>query len=223
MKEDEVVEFLKQRPDFFRDHLPLLEELYVPHPLEEGKVISLLERQVELLRNSTADYKKQFQSLVQTARQSDVIVQRSKKVVSESMHCASLDDFSIMVDGVVRNEFAIDHHAILLFSDNPLDTNIPVVSLSSAMTLFGKRLTDRSRCYDELSYRQVRELFPYGIEGRNSFATFPLSYHHQGKEYYLGMLALGSKTDNYFLDNKSLLSLDYFSELLSLILIRLML
>ncbi|TBR44371.1 DUF484 family protein [Marinomonas agarivorans] len=223
MQEKDVITFLQQNPDFFQHHSELLETLHVPHPHQAEKVVSLIEKQVALLRQSTDDYKKQFQGLVKSARESNLVVQRSKKIVAASMHCASLDDFSIMLDDVLRKDFQIDHHSLLLFSDNQLDTNVLVSPLKEAMSLLGERLTNQGQFYDALSYRQARFLFPHGVDSAQSFITLPLSYCYQGKSYYLGVLTLASDKENYFQKNKTVLSLDYFAELLSIILIRLML
>lgn len=223
MQEQDVIEFLKQNPDFFLRHSELLEELRVPHLHQTENVVSLIERQVSLLRISTAEYKKQFQGLVQSARESDLIVQKSKKIVAASMHCTNLDDFAIMLDDVLRKDFQVEHHSLLLFSDNQLDTNITTCSLAEGQSLLGTRLTDKRCYYDDLSYRQVRELFPYGAKQAQSFASFPLSYHHQGKIYHLGILVLASDKIDYFQKNKTVLAFDYFAQLFSVILIRLML
>ena len=45
---DDVASYLRENPDFFTDRDGLLAEMTVPH--ESGKAISLLERQVKILR-----------------------------------------------------------------------------------------------------------------------------------------------------------------------------
>ncbi len=223
MKEKEVINFLKDHPNFFHKHLDLLKELNVPHPFDSNKVVSLLERQVHLLRTSTAEYKQQFQCLIQIARDNETIVQRSKKIVLAGTDCANLDDFAIMFDDVMRNDFDIKHYSILLFSDNPLDTNIPVYSLSKTMSALGLLLANADRYHAKLSNAEIQYLFPDGVSVAKAFAVFPLLYRYQGSEHYLGVFALASDDEYHFSRNKKRLSLDYFSELLSSILIRLML
>jgi len=223
MNEKEVIHFLKDHTTFFHEHLDLLEDLSVPHPFDSNKVVSLLERQVHLLRTSTQEYKQQFQCLIQVARDNDIVVQRSKKIVLAGVSCANLDDFAMMFDDVMRNDFAIQHYSILLFSDNPLDTNIPVYSLLKTMPTLGALLASADRYHEKLSNSERQYLFPGKMSAAKAFAVFPLVYRHQGREHYLGVFALASDDEHHFCRDKKCLSLDYFSELLSLILIRLML
>lgn len=222
MNEKEVAEFLRRHTTFFHGHLDLLEELSVPHPVDSDKVVSLLERQVGLLRSSTEEYKQQFKSLVQAARDNSVIVHRSKKIVSASMDCDSVDDFLAILDDIMRNDFSIQHHSILLFSETFLDINVPVSSLSEARAEFKIAFSGKQKYYKSLTDKEKNYLFSGKSFEAQSFAAFPLIYHYQGRECYLGLFALASEDENYFYDNKTRLSLDYFSELLSLILIRLM-
>lgn len=224
MEEHDVIKYLAKHPTFFQNHVELLETLSIPHPLGSGNAISLIEKQVQLLRTSTDDYKKEFQSLVKAARGNEMIVQRSKKIVVAGMHCANLDDFSILLDDVIRNDFAISNHTILLFSDNPIDTNIQTRPVAQSLSIFGNRLSKEDKRYDVIPYKEMRMLFPDGVpKALSSFATYPLSYRHQGAEYYLGMLVLAHEKEGYFQQGKQQLALDYFAQLFSSILIRLML
>lgn len=223
MEEEAVVSFLKDHPTFFHKHLTLLEELSVPHPLNTHKVISLIERQVSLLRTSTEGYKQEFQRLVQAARDNEITIQRSKKIVSTGMNCTSLDDFSILLDDVIRNDFLIENHSLILFSNYGLDTNIPTQPFNAFMLVFKKRWAKENPYYDDLSDLEIQTLFSHDVNGANSFAIMPLLYRHQGVDQYLGVLTLASQDKDRFKREKNVLSLDYFSELFSVILQRLML
>ena len=48
IREDQVVGYLRRNPDFFARHDDLLAEISLPH--DSGSAISLLERQVNILR-----------------------------------------------------------------------------------------------------------------------------------------------------------------------------
>ena len=53
----DVVDYLRNNPDFFESQVPLLTELCIPHELG-GKAVSLVERQVEVLRSNNKKLKK---------------------------------------------------------------------------------------------------------------------------------------------------------------------
>lgn len=223
MKESEVVRFLEEHPDFFHEHLELLEKLSVPHPLNSAKTVSLIERQVHLLRTSTASYKQEFQRLVQAARENESIILRSKKIISAGMSCSTLDDFAILLDDVMRKDFMIESYALTLFSEQGLDTNIPVCSLAGLTPSLKDKMIRTDHYFDSLSTIELQSLFPNGVDNAKVFAIFPLLYRHQGIDHYLGVLALSSEDECRFQREKNTLSLEYFSDLLSSILIRLML
>ena len=46
--EEQVIVYLRNHPDFFQQHAHLLSELRLPH--ESGSAVSLVERQVAILR-----------------------------------------------------------------------------------------------------------------------------------------------------------------------------
>ncbi len=53
-EEETVARYLQHNPDFFERHQPLLARLRLPHA-RSGATISLIERQVEVLREQQAD------------------------------------------------------------------------------------------------------------------------------------------------------------------------
>ena len=67
---DHVAEYLRQHPDFFIDYENLLSELALPHHTGEH-AISLVERQVSVLRTRNRDVRNRLNRLLETARDND--------------------------------------------------------------------------------------------------------------------------------------------------------
>ncbi len=65
----QVAGFLRAHPDFFDRHPVLLAELRIPHA--SGKAISLIERQVQVLREQNRQYKRKLIELVEIGREND--------------------------------------------------------------------------------------------------------------------------------------------------------
>ena len=61
-----LVAFLQAHPDFFITHTHLLADLVVPH--ESGGAVSLIERQVAVLRDQNRQVRRELADLVQIAR-----------------------------------------------------------------------------------------------------------------------------------------------------------
>ena len=201
MTEASVIEFLKANPKFFHDHLDLLETLDVPHALEANKTVSLIERQVFLLRKSAEDYKSQFERLVHVARENESIMHKSRRLVLSGMVCTSLDEFSIMLDDAMRDDFQIKLHSLILFSDKSLDTNIRVTQLHEAGPVL-KEVLVKTGCYcGALSVDEANYLFEAQADQVMSSAVLPLVSHYQGADRYIGVLALGSEELEKFKNN----------------------
>ena len=67
ISEKEVMSFLQQNPDFFDANPHVLADIKLQHV--SGKAVSLIERQVAVLREQRKKLKRQLQDLVDIARQ----------------------------------------------------------------------------------------------------------------------------------------------------------
>ncbi|RDL42688.1 DUF484 domain-containing protein [Marinomonas piezotolerans] len=221
MKEEDVVRYLEKTPDFFERNPSLLEGLTIPHPLHGG-AISLLERQVSMLRKSTSDYRNQFERLVEVARENEGIMKKSRRLVVRCLSCESLDDFAAAVEDVMREEFSIDFLSLVLFSDTEFDSSIRTASWSSSEPIL-KEMLSHSGCYcGVLSVEESEFLFQEQSDAVMSSAILPLVSREGGQVVYHGVLALGSNRLRHFDKDKGSLFLDFLSDLLSALLLRLM-
>ncbi|MEC8804431.1 MAG: DUF484 family protein, partial [Pseudomonadota bacterium] len=66
ISEDQVVDFLRQNPDFFARQDDLLAEISLPH--DSGNAISLLERQINILRERGTEARQKLNNLLENAR-----------------------------------------------------------------------------------------------------------------------------------------------------------
>ena len=67
--EQGVADYLRRHPHFFENKPSLLADLRIPH--SAGSAVSLVERQVAVLRDSNANLKTQLEGLIQVAREND--------------------------------------------------------------------------------------------------------------------------------------------------------
>lgn len=221
MTEEEVVQYLQTTPEFFERHPALLETLTIPHPIHGG-AISLLERQVSLLRKSVAEYRGEFERLVAIARENEAIMKKSRRLVLKCLSCESLDDFAGAVEEVMREDFAVNYMSMVLFTDQDLDTSIRTASWEAAEPIL-KEMLAQSGCYcGVLSVAESEFLFQSQSDSVMSSAIMPLVSREGGQVVYHGVLALGSSRLNHFDKEKGLLFLDFLSDLLSALLLRLL-
>ncbi|MFD1384153.1 DUF484 family protein [Rhodanobacter aciditrophus] len=221
MREEDVVRYLEKTPDFFERNPALLEELTIPHPVHGG-AISLLERQVSLLRKSNGDYRGQFERLVDVARENEGIMKKSRRLVLKCLSCETLDDFAGVIEEVMREDFNIAYQSLVLFNDTDFDGSVRTASWESSEPILKEMLVN-SGCYcGVLSVAESEFLFQSQSNLVMSSAILPLVSREGGQVVYHGVLALGSNRLNHFDKDKGSLFLDFLSDLLSALLLRLL-
>ncbi len=220
MKEEEVAQYLLENPEFFVQHSDVLEKLTLPHPIN-GKVISLLEYQVETLRRSAASYQGQFEKLIDVARENESTMQKSRRLILAGLTCETVDDFSVVISDMVRDDFAIAHHTLVLFEDltdssvrsHQIIDDDPLLSHTAGFTdCFCGVLPD-----NEMQY-----LFSDAAGAIRSVAVLPLLSRAGGVVNKRGVLVLGAKDASAFDKDKGVLFLQHLADLLSAILLRLL-
>src|SRR5262245_34012000 len=73
--EERIERYLSLNPDFFERHLPLLARMRLPH-MRTGSTVSLVERQVEVLREQKSDADRRLAEFVSVARANDSLADR---------------------------------------------------------------------------------------------------------------------------------------------------
>ena len=68
--EEQVIDYIKDNPDFFIRHSSLLAEIEIPH--ESGSAISLIERQLSVLRDKNKKLDKVYSELQHSCKSSKI-------------------------------------------------------------------------------------------------------------------------------------------------------
>jgi hypothetical protein len=115
---DEAVgRYLEQTPDYFLRHPELLAALALPHP-EAGRAVSLVERQVRVLRDRNEQSTHQLQELIAFARDNDQLGERVQRFALAMIDSDSLDEVLDTAQDMLRQEFSLDGVAVRL-TGNP--------------------------------------------------------------------------------------------------------
>ncbi len=115
---DEAVgRYLEQTPDYFLRHPEVLAALALPHP-EAGRAVSLVERQVRVLRDRNEQSMHQLQELIAFARDNDQLGERVQRFALAVIDSDSLDEVLDTAQDMLRQEFSLDGVAVRL-TGNP--------------------------------------------------------------------------------------------------------
>jgi uncharacterized protein YigA (DUF484 family) len=111
--EDIVTKYLRQNPDFLEKQPALLKHLELSHA--SGPAISLIERQVQYLRQENEALEQQHNQLIQIASENEKLMSRLHQLTLELMSIGDLPSFFDLLSKSLLNEFKADILNITLF------------------------------------------------------------------------------------------------------------
>lgn len=195
-EEETIAAYLQHHLDFFERHQTLLARLRLPH-VRGGSVVSLVERQIAVLREKHGVLERKLAEMARTVRASEVLADKLHRLTRRLMRTRSRAEAILQVECSLREDFDALHSVLLLIGDYPdlaphrfvrtlraNDTN-----LKSFETLFAN---GKPRCGQP---RESQRSFLFGAQATDvgSVALVPL-----GNKGSLGLLALGSSDRDRF-------------------------
>jgi uncharacterized protein YigA (DUF484 family) len=110
-----VAEYLQTYPDFFERNSPLLTKLRLPHLRDAGATVSLVERQVEVLRERNQSLDRKLKELVDVARANDALADRIHRLSQRLIRAHTLIETISAVETSLREDFDAMHSVMVLF------------------------------------------------------------------------------------------------------------
>ncbi len=115
--ESAVLAYLREHPDLLARHPDVLAELDVPHR-PGGAAVSLIERQVAVLRQRNAELERRLSELMRTARDNERVGQRLLDLGRGLLEADSVDAVLATVREALLTDAGADYVAIRLLDDN---------------------------------------------------------------------------------------------------------
>lgn len=210
---EQVAEYLRQHPAFFAEYDELLPELIIPH--QRGQSVSLVERQVKLLRERNIEARHRLNQLMEVARENDRLFEKSRRLVLGLLEAQSLDQVIASVEDSLRNDFQVPYVSLILFSEANRFTNARCVTHSEARDAIGHLLESNKTLSGVLRPNELEFLF--GEPGQDVASTALAPIQHQGLH---GVLALGSREAHQYKSATGTLFLSYVADALARVLLR---
>ncbi|SDI35057.1 DUF484 family protein [Pseudomonas panipatensis] len=210
---EQVAAYLRQHPEFFVDHDELIPEMRIPH--DSGDAVSLVERQVRLLRERNIEMRHRLSQLMDVARDNDRLFDKTRRLVLDLLDAGTLEDVVSTVEDSLRHEFQVPYVSLILFSDS----NLPVgrsVSSSEAHQAIGGLLSGGKTVCGVLRPHELAFLFGER-EGVEVGSAAVVSLNFQGLH---GVLAIGSPDPQHYKSSLGTLFLGYIAEVLARVLPR---
>ena len=192
LSEDAIHNYLKAHPDFFERHKSLLSAMVLPHA--SGGTVSLIERQISMLRQKDLKLERKLKDLIQVARDNEVIASKIHQLSVQLLSKASLGTTVVAIEQAVRAGFGADQAVLVLFRDPESFTDIQASRFFRAIKRddaglkpFGTFLGGNGPRCGQVRDAQKDFLFRADAGEIGSVALVPL-----GNKADLGFLAIGS-------------------------------
>lgn len=208
-----VSAYLHAHPNFFLDQEELLLSLRIPHAA--GNAVSLIEKQLQILRTRYAHLEQHLAQLTDTARTNDHIFQQTSALVLALLDASSLADVLVLVESRLYSDFQVPFVGLLLFQETPLPVGCSV-TWAAACAALGADTLECAQMTGIFSAEQLAFLF--GQAQANSIGSAALVLLQTDRRY--GLLALGNPDPLHYSKAHGSLFLDYLAAVLARVLAR---
>jgi len=216
-----VASYLAATPEFFDRHAQLLAKIRLPDARSGASTVSLLERQVEVLRERNRELERKVKDFVEVARENDVLGTRvlamARRLIAAKDHACAV----AAIESALREEFGAGQSVLVLtagrapqgLAESRFLRIVPAEApeLRSFDTLFS---AGKPRC-GQLRDSQREFLFGGDAGEIGSVALVPL-----GGKAGLGLLACGSHDSQRFNPTMSTEFLAHIGDLIAAALAR---
>jgi len=192
LTEEAIGAYLTAHPDFFERNPQTLGKLRIPH--ETGGTVSLVERQVSMLRQKEMKLERQLRELIQVARDNDLLAAKIHRLAIHLLAADSLNATVRAVEEAMRSGFGADQAVLILFGnpDNFDDVDAgrffrPIERDDESLRPFATFLKGSGPRCGQVRDSQRKFLFRTAAEDIGSVALVPL-----GNKAGIGFVAVGS-------------------------------
>lgn len=202
-----VRDYLKDHSDFFERHPDLLDYLHIFH--SSGSAVSLVEKQVSVLRERNMELRRRLNGLMDNARDNERLYASTRSLILKLLDASSSDDLGRAFSGSMQADFGVEQACIVLFG-NPRTSSdyCRVEAAETARIGIGALLKNRKGTCGALRKEELSYLFP-GAGDIGSAAVMPL---YNGSD--LGVIAVGSCDAAYYTSSTGTLFLDHIAEVM---------
>ena len=203
---DEMVrEYLKDNGDFLQRNPDLLDHLHVSHA--SGSAVSLVEKQVIVLRERNVDIRHRLNTLTSNARDNDKLYESTRGLLLKLLEADSIESLYQAFMDSMAEDFDVEHASMILFGDHPAG-KCRVETRESADIEIGALFKGNKAVCGTLREEELKYLFP-DAGNLGSAALMPLS---DGKQ--IGLIAVGSSDGNRYDSTTGTLFLSHIADVI---------
>ncbi|HUO80754.1 MAG TPA: DUF484 family protein [Steroidobacteraceae bacterium] len=212
-----VAAFLAQHPDFFDRHPTLLAGLRLPHARGDSSTVSLVERQVDVLRERARESELRLKTLVENGHANDALAAKIHRLACRLVHARDARLRLASIEASLREDFGAREFVLVLSRRDPALAGVDARCLrfvtpdEPGLRTFDSLFSSgKPRC-GRMRDSQRDFLFPAADIAIGSVALVPL-----GPGGAQGLLAIASPDVDHFNPTMSTEFLARIGELISI-------
>jgi len=207
---NDVAEYLKAHPDFFLNRDQLLAELQLPH--ESGKAISLLERQVHILRDRSIESRHRLNDLLENARYNDQLFHVTRSLILTLLEEQEISQITSVTEANLATQPGIDACALVLVDARLVPHERPAYAgaADEMQHHFPSLFSKQHVVCQSVDREAAKILFPEHSGKVRSVALCPVTNHDR----LIAVLALGNHSRDYFNQDLDTLFLEFIADVL---------
>lgn len=203
----DVAEYLKQHPDFFASHENLLGDLRIPH--ESGQAISLVERQLGVLRERNVELRERLHSLLDVARDNDQLFEKTRALILALLDAPDLVALAHTLVRELRVSFNSELITFMIFDCEETFPSAVAMPLATAKERVPSLLRGRAVA-GQLRRDELAFLFSDSAQQVASCAVVPIAL-----EKPQGLLAIGSSNPDHFKSSMDTMFITHIGDVLA--------
>jgi len=208
---DFVATYLEEHPEFFRQHPQVLERLHLPH--SSGAAISLVEKQLAVLRERNTELRSRLNNLMETSKANDNLFNKSRILVLDLIKADSAEKIFTVLHEHLTVSFNIEYYSLVLLDRNlaaPGLRCIPASAVGEALPVIS---TARQPLCGVFRPAEIALLFGENAATVGSATAVALT---AGSFY--GILALGSSDQHHYHGGMDTLFLEFIADAVNVVL-----
>ena len=190
----EVEAYLYKHPEFFNEHLELLEHIAIPHP--SGNAVSLISKQLDLFRQRHHDREAQLKTLIEVAQENDSSASSMHELTLAVLEAETLEAAIENLDEVLTECFFTNIFSVKIISEYQGDATMADVFVDpecEALVHFAKELNSNKASCGQPTLAQARFLFGEHALAVKSCVIIPMAFTE-----IEGLIAIGSRDKDRF-------------------------